>query len=159
MNTAAEQLYRYTDFTSFSKLHTDVKTNNCRVTFARWEPEGERQVFTITADRFLRNMVRAIVGTLLDVGRGKLSVEDFCRIIEQKTVAPLELRSPAKRSFFTTSFTPTTFSYPVNHPLTSCGNQTHHTKQGRLPRPAFIGRRKRNYDSPLSRPRRNVRLV
>jgi len=48
MNTAAEQLYRYTDFTSFSKLHTDVKTNNCRVTFARWEPEGERQVFTIT---------------------------------------------------------------------------------------------------------------
>lgn len=132
MNTAAEQLYRYTDFTSFSKLHTDVKTNNCRVTFARWEPEGERQVFTITADRFLRNMVRAIVGTLLDVGRGKLSVEDFCHIIETKTVVPLELRSPAKRSFFTTSFTPTTFSYPVNHPLTSCGNQTHHTKQGRL---------------------------
>lgn len=133
MNTAAEQLYRYTDFTSFSKLHTDVKTNNCRVTFARWELEGERQVFTITADRFLRNMVRAIVGTLLDVGRGKLSVEDFCRIIEQKTVAPPELRFPAKRFFFTTSFTPTTFSYPVNHPLTSCGNQTHHTKQGRLP--------------------------
>ena len=84
MNTAAEQLYRYTDFTSFSKLHTDVKTNNCRVTFARWEPEGERHVFTITADRFLRNMVRAIVGTLLDVGQGKLSVEDFGHIIEQK---------------------------------------------------------------------------
>lgn len=84
MNEAAEQLYRYTDFTSFSKLHTDVKTNNCRVSYARWEREGDAMVFTITADRFLRNMVRAIVGTLIDVGKGKLSVEGFCRIIEQK---------------------------------------------------------------------------
>ena len=99
MNTAAEQLYRYTDFTSFSKLHTDVKTNNCRVTFARWEPEGERQVFTITADRFLRNMVRAIVGTLLDVGRGKLSVEDFCRIIEQKNRCAAGTSVPGKALF------------------------------------------------------------
>ena len=99
MNTAAEQLYRYTDFTSFSKLHTDVKTNNCRVTFARWEPEGERQVFTITADRFLRDMVRAIVGTLLDVGRGKLSVEDFCRIIEQKNRCAAGTSVPGKALF------------------------------------------------------------
>ena len=99
MNTAAEQLYRYTDFTSFSQLHTDVKTNNCRVTFARWEPEGERQVFTITADRFLRNMVRAIVGTLLDVGRGKLSVEDFCRIIEQKNRCAAGTSVPGKALF------------------------------------------------------------
>lgn len=159
MNTAAEQLYRYTDFTSFSKLHTDVKTNNCRVTFARWEPEGERQVFTITADRFLRNMVRAIVGTLLDVGRGKLSVEDFCRIIEQKNRCAAGTSVPGKALFLHDIVYPDHIFLPVNHPLTSCGNQTHHTKQGRLPRPAFIGRRKRNYDSPLSRPRRNVRLV
>ena len=85
MNEAAEQLYRYTDFTSFSKLHTDVKTNNCRVTHAEWTQEDEDTwMFTIRADRFLRNMVRAIVGTLLEVGRGKLSVEGFRRIIEQK---------------------------------------------------------------------------
>ena len=77
-------LLQYTDFTSFSKLHTDVATNNCRITHAQWEPEGEQMVFTITADRFLRNMVRAIVGTLVDVGMGKITKSDFCRIIEQK---------------------------------------------------------------------------
>ena len=84
MNEAAKVLFEYTDFTSFSKLHTDVATNNCRITHAQWEPEGEQMVFTITADRFLRNMVRAIVGTLVDVGMGKITKSDFCRIIEQK---------------------------------------------------------------------------
>lgn len=85
MNRAAELLYEYTDFTSFSKLHTDVKTNNCKVTYAAWRNVGENEwVFEIEADRFLRNMVRAIVGTLLLVGRGKLSVEGFRSVIEQK---------------------------------------------------------------------------
>lgn len=84
MNTAAKHLLEYTDFTSFSKLHTDVKTNNCKVTHAHWEQEGGQWVFTITADRFLRNMVRAIVGTLIDVGRGKITVNRFCEIIEKK---------------------------------------------------------------------------
>ena len=84
MNEAAKVLLQYTDFTSFSKLHTDVATNNCRITHAQWEPEGEQMVFTITADRFLRNMVRAIVGTLVDVGMRKITKSDFCRIIEQK---------------------------------------------------------------------------
>ncbi len=84
MNEAAKVLLQYTDFTSFSKLHTDVATNNCRITHAQWEPEGKQMVFTITADRFLRNMVRAIVGTLVDVGMGKITKSDFCRIIEQK---------------------------------------------------------------------------
>ena len=84
MNEAAKVLLQYTDFTSFSKLHTDVATNNCRITHAQWEPEGEQMVFTITADRFLRNMVRAIIGTLVDVGMGKITKSDFCRIIEQK---------------------------------------------------------------------------
>lgn len=84
MNEAAARLLDYTDFTSFSKLHTDVKTNNCRVTHARWERVGEQWVFTITADRFLRNMVRAIVGTLVDVGTHKITVEQFCEIIEKK---------------------------------------------------------------------------
>ena len=84
MNAAAARLADYIDFTSFSKLHTDVATNNCRVYEARWTAESDRLTFTIKADRFLRNMVRAIVGTLVDVGRGKTSVDEFCRIIERK---------------------------------------------------------------------------
>ena len=81
----ARTLFDYTDFTSFSKLHTDVKTNNCRMMHAAWTQVDEvTWVFTIRADRFLRNMVRAVVGTLLEVGRGKLSVEGFRRVIEQK---------------------------------------------------------------------------
>ena len=85
MNEAAERMMGYTDFTSFSKLHTDVFTNNCHITHARWEQADDgRWVFTVTADRFLRNMVRAIVGTLVEVGRHKISVEEFCQIIEKK---------------------------------------------------------------------------
>lgn len=85
MNKAAEHLLEVDDFTSFSKLHTDVKTNICKVTEAEWRAVGdEGHVFVITADRFLRNMVRAVVGTLVDVGRGKLSVDDFRRIIAEK---------------------------------------------------------------------------
>ena len=85
MNEAAQTLFDYTDFTSFSKLHTDVKTNNCHITHARWEQVAPTKwQFTITADRFLRNMVRAIVGTLLDVGRGVLSIDGFRNVIAQK---------------------------------------------------------------------------
>ena len=84
MNEAAKELMKYEDFTSFSKLHTDVITNNCKITEAVWTRDGEQNVFTISADRFLRNMVRAIVGTLVEVGRHKITVEDFCRIIESK---------------------------------------------------------------------------
>lgn len=85
MNEAARTLYDYSDFTSFSKLHTDVKTNICRVTHAEWTQEDAHTWrFTIRADRFLRNMVRAIVGTLFEVGRGKMSIEEFRQIIEQK---------------------------------------------------------------------------
>lgn len=85
MNAAAATLFDYTDFTSFSKLHTDVKTNNCRIMQARWERVNDTEwVFTIQADRFLRNMVRAIVGTLFEVGRGKLTVDGFRKVIEQK---------------------------------------------------------------------------
>ena len=85
MNEAAQTLFDYTDFTSFSKLHTDVKTNNCRIMQARWTQVSPiKWQFTITADRFLRNMVRAIVGTLLDVGRGALTIDQFRAIIEKK---------------------------------------------------------------------------
>lgn len=85
MNRAAEMLKEYRDFTSFSKLHTDVKTNNCLIHHAQWEEKEEGEyIFTIKADRFLRNMVRAIVGTLFLVGRGKLSLEDFRAVIEKR---------------------------------------------------------------------------
>lgn len=84
MNKAAKCLLNYSDFTSFSKLHTDTKTNNCFITEAYWQEDEDMWVFTISADRFLRNMVRAIVGTLLEVGRGKMSVQHFCEIIEKK---------------------------------------------------------------------------
>jgi tRNA pseudouridine38-40 synthase len=84
MNRAASILLEYKDFTSFSKLHTDVKTNDCDIQEAYWEQRDEHWVFTITANRFLRNMVRAIVGTLIQVGRGKLTENDFRNIIESK---------------------------------------------------------------------------
>ncbi len=89
MNKAASLLLTTEDFTSFAKLHSDAKTNICRVTRAEWSDwENDYGVpgimFTITADRFLRNMVRAVVGTLVDVGRGKLTVADFRDIIEKK---------------------------------------------------------------------------
>jgi len=84
MNQAAAVLIDYEDFTSFSKLHSDVKTNVCHVTEAFWEQRNEFWVFTITANRFLRNMVRAIVGTLLLVGRGQITLEEFRAIIESK---------------------------------------------------------------------------
>jgi len=78
-------LFDYTDFTSFSKLHTDVKTNNCRIMHAEWtQVSGTEWVFTIKADRFLRNMVRAVVGTLVEVGRGKMTVDEFRKVIEDK---------------------------------------------------------------------------
>lgn len=82
MNKAAACLLEYTDFTSFSKVHTDVKTNNCKIIKAFWENRGDLLVFTIQSDRFLRNMVRAIVGTMLMVGRGKMGTEAFRQVIE-----------------------------------------------------------------------------
>lgn len=84
MNACADILFDYSDFTSFSKLHTDTKTNNCKVMLANWEQVGNDYIFTIKADRFLRNMVRSIVGTLLDVGKGKLNETEFRKIIEAK---------------------------------------------------------------------------
>lgn len=85
MNKAARVIMEYEDFTSFSKTNTDVKTNLCKITMAEWhQMEDGQWMFQITANRFLRNMVRAIVGTLVEVGRGKLSIDDVRRIIEAK---------------------------------------------------------------------------
>ncbi len=109
MNEAAQLLLDYRDFTSFSKLHTDVKTNNCRVTHAQWQHEGDQWVFTITADRFLRNMVRAVVGTLVDVGTHKISVSDFAQIIEQRDRCKAGMSMPAHALFLWDI----TYPYPI----------------------------------------------
>jgi tRNA pseudouridine38-40 synthase len=85
MNEAGRLLTGYEDFGAFCKAHSDVKTTLCHVTRAEWIQTGETTwYFEITANRFLRNMVRAVVGTMIDVGRGKLSLEDFCKVIEGK---------------------------------------------------------------------------
>lgn len=84
MNEAAALLLEVEDFTSFSKLHTDAKTNICHVTRAEWVAADEGMVFVIKADRFLRNMVRAVVGTLVEVGRHRIDLDGFRRIIEAK---------------------------------------------------------------------------
>lgn len=100
MNEAAKILLEVDDFTSFAKLHADNKTNICKVTYAKWEPLGNgRWVFVITADRFLRNMVRAVVGTLVEVGRGKITIEDFRRIIDEKNRCSAGTSMPGQALF------------------------------------------------------------
>lgn len=84
MNQGARILMEYEDFTSFAKLHTQVKTNICHLSEAHWEEVGDELVFTIRSNRFLRNMVRSVTGTLLDVGRGKLSLDGLRQIVERK---------------------------------------------------------------------------
>ncbi len=101
MNICCEKMMGYTDFTSFSKVHTQTQTNNSDIMKASWTYVESKDllIFEITADRFLRNMVRAIVGTLLDVGRGKLSIDDFCMVIEQKNRSSAGVSVPANALF------------------------------------------------------------
>ncbi|CVK16347.1 tRNA pseudouridine38-40 synthase [Apibacter mensalis] len=96
MNRAAQVLFEYKDFTSFSKLHSDNKTNDCYIYQAEWRKYEDELVFTISANRFLRNMVRAIVGTLMDVGRGKIDEKEFRSIIEKKDRKFASTSAPAK---------------------------------------------------------------
>ncbi len=101
MQKASDLLSEYTDFTSFSKVDTDTKTNNCKVHFARWDITEDKMVFTIQADRFLRNMVRAIVGTLLDLGFRRIDLDGFRQIIESKTRSNAGTSAPARGLFLT----------------------------------------------------------
>lgn len=101
MTEASALLLKYTDFTSFSKLHTDVKTNNCHILSAVWENENSTLIFTIRADRFLRNMVRAIVGTLVEVGRHKIDLSEFEKIILARDRGMAGKSAPAKGLFLT----------------------------------------------------------
>lgn len=101
MNEAAALLTGYDDFTSFAKLHSANKTNICHISHAGWTQEGAQSIFTVRADRFLRNMVRALVGTLVDVGRGRLDVDDFRRVVESRNLALSSGSAPAQGLFLT----------------------------------------------------------
>ncbi|HET8736190.1 MAG TPA: tRNA pseudouridine(38-40) synthase TruA [Pricia sp.] len=101
MNEAATMLLGYGDFESFSKSNTDVKTYRCSIKNAIWERHNDKLVFTITADRFLRNMVRAVVGTLLEVGMKKRSSADVKRIINSKDRSQAGPSVPAKGLYLT----------------------------------------------------------
>lgn len=99
MNEGASKLIDYTDFTSFSKVDTETKTNNCKIFEAYWTIANNNLTFTISADRFLRNMVRAIVGTLLELGKEKIDVPEFCRIIESKNRCEAKSSASAQALF------------------------------------------------------------
>lgn len=98
MNEATKALLEYDDFTSFAKLNSNNKTNICRVVKAEWrraEWDDDLLIFTIRADRFLRNMIRAIVGTLVDVGRGRYTVEEFRDILHSRDLSRSSAGAPA----------------------------------------------------------------
>ncbi|SDM37136.1 tRNA pseudouridine(38-40) synthase TruA [Chryseobacterium taihuense] len=99
MNEACRILFDYEDFTSFAKLHTDNKTNLCSIYKAEWKQNGSELKFTVSANRFLRNMVRAIVGTMVDIGAGKIQPEDLRNIIENKNRNSAGTSAPAHGLF------------------------------------------------------------
>lgn len=101
MNKAAAVLLQYSDFECFSKVKTDVKTFQCNVTKAEWVINGQFLTFRISANRFLRNMVRAIVGTLLEVGKNKMTLDEFNAVIESKKRSNAGVSVPAKGLFLT----------------------------------------------------------
>jgi tRNA pseudouridine38-40 synthase len=95
MNEAAGFLLKFEDFQCFSKVHTDVNHFNCKIKTAHWEQFEHQLLFHITANRFLRGMVRAIVGTLISVGMGKTSIEEFVKIIESKDRSRAKSAAPS----------------------------------------------------------------
>jgi tRNA pseudouridine38-40 synthase len=101
MNKASSQLLNYTDFSCFSKSNTDTHTNDCDVTFANWEIKENCIVFTITANRFLRNMVRAIVGTMLEIGQEKITPDQLDTIINSKNRSEAGTSAPAHGLYLT----------------------------------------------------------
>lgn len=101
MNKASKLLFDHTDFQCFSKVNTDVNTFDCTIFEAYWTRENDNLVFTISANRFLRNMVRAIVGTLVNVGLHKITLEDFNKIIKSKNREKAGFSVPAHGLYLT----------------------------------------------------------
>ena len=109
MNKAAAILLDYDDFECFSKVHTDVKTFLCKIESAHWESKGNELIFTIKADRFLRNMVRAIVGTLIEIGQGKRTLESLHHTLDSKNRSKAGFSAPAQALFLVH------IDYPITH--------------------------------------------
>jgi tRNA pseudouridine38-40 synthase len=101
MNQAAKSLLKHTDFQCFSKVNTDVNTFDCTIFEAYWKQENDRLVFTISANRFLRNMVRSIVGTLINIGLHKITLDDFETIIKSKNRDKAGFSVPAHGLYLT----------------------------------------------------------
>jgi tRNA pseudouridine38-40 synthase len=101
MNEAAKSLLNHTDFQCFSKVNTDVNTFDCTIFEAYWKQENEKLIFTISANRFLRNMVRSIVGTLINIGLHKITLDDFEKIIESKNRDKAGFSVPAHGLYLT----------------------------------------------------------
>ena len=101
MNQACQILFKHNDFECFSKVNTDVNTFNCVIFDANWNQIDNRIVFTISADRFLRNMVRAIVGTMINIGTGKINLTDFEKVIESKDRSEAGFSVPAHGLYLT----------------------------------------------------------
>lgn len=101
MNEAAKLLFNHTDFQCFSKVNTDVNTFDCTIFEAYWKQENGNLIFTISANRFLRNMVRAIVGTLVNIGLHKITLVDFTAIIEGKSRDKAGFSVPAHGLYLT----------------------------------------------------------
>ncbi|MFN8274695.1 MAG: tRNA pseudouridine(38-40) synthase TruA [Flavobacteriaceae bacterium] len=101
MNAAAQLLLSHTDFECFSKVHTEVYTFDCAISEAYWTVHEDRLTFTITANRFLRNMVRAIVGTLLEVGRNQMSTAEFQQVLDSKNRSEAGVSVPAHGLYLT----------------------------------------------------------
>jgi len=114
INRASQRLLDYTDFQCFSKSNTDVFTYNCKIYRAFWKKEGTTFVFTISADRFLRNMVRAIVGTLVEVGTKKISIQQFEEIIKSKDRRKAGFSVPAHGLYLTKIEYPYTLSQKID---------------------------------------------
>lgn len=112
MQAAADLLLTQDDFFTFSKAHSDNKTTICKVSEAIWIQKAEHMEFRITADRFLRNMVRAITGTLFDVGRSKITIERFKEIMEAKDRRLCSASAPAQGLFLTDISYPSSFKQP-----------------------------------------------
>ncbi|CAN5327592.1 tRNA pseudouridine(38-40) synthase TruA [soil metagenome] len=109
MNKAAKVLFDYIDFSAFAKSNTQTGSNRCKLYKAEWKEENDLLIFTISADRFLRNMVRAIVGTMLEIGKGKINIEKFKEIIESK------IRSNAGLSAHAHGLYLTKVEYPIDY--------------------------------------------
>jgi tRNA pseudouridine38-40 synthase len=101
MNAASDVLLKHSDFTSFSRLHSNVKTNICKIYIASWQEINNQLIFTIKADRFLRNMVRSIVGTMIEIGFEKIDLTKFEEIIDAKDRCKAGKSAPAKGLFLT----------------------------------------------------------